>query len=101
MTNAEIFFEKLKSSNKNISTKSADQRQEVISIVDDIISNFQKLNKSDFRNELGYNSRHNILKNLYDEKHWLENFKDIEHIADNYFMTKLCLATVGVHFEPR
>ena len=101
MTIAEIFFEKLKSSNKNISTKSADQRQEVISIVDDIISSFQKLNKSDFRNELGYNSRHVILKNLSNEKHWLENFKDTEHISDNYSMTKLCLSTVGVHFEPR
>jgi hypothetical protein len=99
MTEPEIFLQKIKDSIKLISSKTDNEKQDVVDIINSIISDFQKLEDNSFRHILNLKSRPIMLDLLNKEIEWI--MTDQSHITDNYLETQLTLSMVAIPFEPK
>jgi hypothetical protein len=97
MTESEIFFNKIKASVKIISSKSEDEKQDVINIIKDIIVDFNNLEDTAFKHIPNLKRRPVLLDLLKSEVNFIETYYN--HNTKNYAETQTTLLLVAQSFR--
>lgn len=97
MTESEIFFNKIKASVKIISSKSEDEKQDVINIIEGIIVDFNNLGDTTFKHIPNLKRRPILLDLLKSEVKLIESYHN--HNTRNYIETQTTLLLVAQSFR--